>query len=153
MAGRWHNVVVEILRELCDEWKEDGRYKKVCLGNSDPIAVSYRKTTYYYQPDLYGLRPREVTDIYEVIDTETEGEAVMDIVYSALVPRVNVLQMVFSEEWKAEAIRDHATILLNRFHDDGKAFQRIYRPKYFVYLPRGTSRSKMKRTLRRELEF
>ncbi len=43
MAGKWHNTVVQVLRELCDEWVSKGLYKKVADGNSDPLPISYKK--------------------------------------------------------------------------------------------------------------
>ncbi|MDI6820531.1 MAG: hypothetical protein QMC89_06490 [Candidatus Hodarchaeaceae archaeon] len=139
MAGKWHNTIVEILEELCQEWVEQGYYKKVCDGNANPITVSYKKTPYYYQPDLYAIRPKsEKVDIYEVVDTESEGEAVMDIVYSALTPRVNLLLLVCSDGSKLQAIKGHAEIILNKMLDeDGKPFsKKMYSPRYFVHIPR-----------------
>ena len=155
LAGKWHNAVIEILSELCGEWEKAGTYKKTCRGDSEPIAVSYMKTTYYYQPDLYAVYVKrgQKIDIYEVIDTETEGEAVMDIVYSALA-RTNVLAMICSDESKLNAIRDHAKILLNRLYDeDRKKLERIYNPKYFIYLPRAMPKKRMKKKLRKQLDF
>lgn len=156
MPGKWHNSVVQVLNELCDEWAKNGPYKKVCDGNSSPIAVSYKKSTYYYQPDLYAVyQSNEKIDVYEVIDAETEGEAVMDIVYSALTPRINVLSIVCSDESKLEAIKQHARIILNKtFNDDKKAYKHMYNPRFFVYLPRSIRSSKvMKKELKRLLEF
>ncbi|MEM2742110.1 MAG: hypothetical protein QXJ31_02680 [Candidatus Bathyarchaeia archaeon] len=156
MAGKWHNTVVQVLRELCDEWVKNGLYKKVYDGNSDPIPISYRKQTYYYQPDLYAVYSKnEKVDIFEVIDTETEGEAVMDIVYSALTPRINVLCVVCSDNSKLEAIRQHARIILNKiFDEEKKSYNHIFRSKYFVYVPRtAKSAQAIKRLLKTQLEF
>jgi uncharacterized protein YwgA len=156
MAGKWHNTVVQVLRELCDEWVSEGIYKKVADGNSDPIPISYKKQTYYYQPDLYGIYSKnDKVDIFEVIDAETEGEAVMDMVYSALTPRVNFLCMICSDQSKLEAIKQHARIILNKiFDEEKKSYSRIFRSKYFVYVPRNARSSKaIKRLLRTRLEF
>jgi hypothetical protein len=157
MAGKWHNLIVDILSELCWEWVDQGNYKKVCNGNSEPITVSYKKRSYYYQPDLYAIRPKsEKVDIYEVIDAETEGEAVMDIVYSALTPRASLLNIVCSDSSKLEAIKDHAQIILNKmFDEDGKEFASImFNPQFFVHVPRSMkSRKKIRALLKRKLEF
>lgn len=156
MAGRWHNTVVQVLRELCEENVKTGLYSKFCDGNSDPIPVSYKKHTYYYQPDLYAIyQKNEKVDVFEVIDTESEGEAVMDMVYSALTPRVNVLCVVCSDSSKLEAIKLHARIILNKiFKEKQKSYASIFNPKYFVYIPRNVkSIKKMKNQLRKQMEF
>lgn len=151
MAGKWHKMMVQILRELCEEDIKSGVYSKVCDGNSEPIPVTYKKQTYYYQPDLYGVYVKsELVDIYEVIDTESEGEAVMDSVYSALTPRINVLCVVCSNDIKLEAIKKHARIILHKiFTEHKKSYAKIYNQKYFVYMPRKT---KGYETIKKELK-
>jgi hypothetical protein len=152
--------MVQILDELCEENVRAGLYKKVYDGNSEPIAVSCKKQTYYYQPDLYAVyQKNEKIDVFEVIDTESEGEAVMDIVYSALTPHINVLCIVCSDDSKLEAIKTHAKIILNKIFDDGKkSYAHIFRPKYFVHLPRDSRFTKktivaIKRRLKTEMDF
>lgn len=137
-----------------------GYYKKVCDGNSEPIPVAYKKQVYFYQPDLYGVyKTDEKVDVYEVIDAESEGEAVMDIIYSALTPRINVLCVVCSDDSKLEAIKTHARIILNKIFDDNKkSYIRIFRPKYFVHVPRDSrftkkTRVAIKRQIKTEMEF
>lgn len=123
--------------------KEDiksGIYRKVCDGNSDPIPITYKKQTYFYQPDLYAIYPKsELVDVYEVIDTESEGEAVMDI--------------VCSDNSKLDAIKTHARIILNKmFNEDKKSYAKIYNPKYFVYMPRKTKGyERIKKELRKRM--
>jgi hypothetical protein len=155
MAGRWHNTIVQILKELCEEGIKSGKYRKVCDGNSEPLAISYKKYTYYYQPDLYLLYPSGKIDVFEVIDTESEGEAVMDIVYSALTPRIQVISVVCSDESKLEAIKKHARIILNKFfNEDKKSYAYIFNKKYFVYVPRNAKFFKaIKKQLKKELDL
>jgi hypothetical protein len=137
-----------------------GLYKKVCDGNSEPIPVSYKKQVYFYQPDLYAVYQRdEKIDVFEVIDAESEGEAVMDIVYSALTPHINVMCVVCSDDSKLEAIKTHARIILNKIFDDNKKpYIHIFRPKYFVHVSRDSRFTKktivaIKRQLKTEMEF
>lgn len=160
MAGTWHNEIVQILRELCEQNVKTGLYKKVCDGNSEPIPVSYKKQVYFYQPDLYAVYQRdEKIDVFEVIDAESEGEAVMDIVYSALTPHINVMCVVCSDDSKLEAIKTHARIILNKIFDDNKKpYIHIFRPKYFVHVSRDSRFTKktivaIKRQLKTEMEF
>jgi len=160
LAGNWHNRIVQILDELCEENVKAGVYKKVYDGNSEPIAVSCKKQTYYYQPDLYAVSPKsEKIDVFEVIDTESEGEAVMDIVYSALTPHINVLCIVCSDDSKLKAIKTHAKIILNKIFDDNKkSYAHIFNPKYFVHVSRSSrftkkSMTAIKRQLRLEMDF
>jgi hypothetical protein len=160
LAGTWHNEIVQILRELCEQNVKTGLYKKVCDGNSEPIPVSYKKQVYFYQPDLYAVYQRdEKIDVFEVIDAESEGEAVMDIVYSALTPHINVMCVVCSDDSKLEAIKTHARIILNKIFDDNKKpYIHIFRPKYFVHVSRDSRFTKktivaIKRQLKTEMEF
>jgi len=160
LAGTWHNEIVQILRELCEESVKVGMYKKVCDGNSDPIPVSYKKQIYFYQPDLYGVyMSDEKIDVYEVIDAESEGDAVMDIIYSALTPRINALCVVCSDDSKLEAIKTHARIILNKIFDENKkSYIRIFRPKYFIHVPRYSrltkkTRATMKRQIKTAMQF
>ena len=160
LAGNWHNVIVQTLKELCEKNVKAGLYSKVSDGNSDPIPVSYKKQTYYYQPDLYAVyRKNEKIDVFEVIDTENEGEAVMDIVYSALTPHINALCVVCSDESKLEAIKTHARIILNRiFYDKQKSYVHVFNQKYFVHVPRQSrftrkSMTGVKKYLRQQMDF
>jgi hypothetical protein len=162
LAGKWHNEIVEILRGLCQQLVKTRYYKKVCDGMSDPIAISYKTQTYYYHPDLYAVYKSESArsvDIYEVIDTEPEGEVVMDIVSSALTPRINAFCVVCSTQSKLDDVKKHAKIILNKiFDDEQKSYSRIYTPKYLVLIPKGTPFTKntitsIKRTLYKEMNF
>jgi len=155
MAGRWHNMIVQILKELCEERIKSRKYKKICDGNSEPLAISYKKYTYYYQPDLYLVYPKKDIDVFEVIDTESEGEAVMDIVYSALTPGIHCISVVCSDESKLEDIKKHARIILNKFFDeDKKSYARIFNKNYFVYVPRNAKSFKaIKKQLKKELDL
>jgi len=155
LAGRWHNMIVKILEDLCQDWVEKGKYKKVYDGNIDPIPVSYKKQVYLYKPDIYAIvSETEKVDVFEVIDTETEGEAVMDIVYSALTPHISNLCMVFSDNSKLETVKRHAQIILNKiFTEDGKQFLDL-NPRYFVHVPREAKVIKtIKKQLKEQLEF
>ena len=158
MAGKWHNEIVKILRELCEQQlAKTGCYKKVCDGMGYPIAISHKTQTYYYHPDLYAVYKSESArsvDVYEVIDAEPEGEIVMDIVSSALTPRINMLCVVCADDSKLEDVKKHAKIILDKmFDDDGKSYYRIYRPKYFVHIPRNTQFTKKDiATIKRQLK-
>lgn len=160
MAGTWHNNIVQILRELCEQNVKTGLYKKVCDGNSDPISINYKKQNYFYQPDLYAVYQKtEKIDVFEVIDAESEGEAVMDIVYSALTPHINVLCVVCSDDSKLEAIKTHARIILNKIFDDNKkSYASVFNPKYFIHVPRDSRFTKktmtaIKKRIKTEMDF
>jgi len=155
LASEWHNMIVEILKELCQEYVEKGKYKKVKDGNIEPIPVSYRKHVYLYRPDLYAIWSKtEEVDVYEVIDTESEGEAVMDIVYSALTPRISNLCMVFSDNTRLETMKKHAQIILSKIFTEDKESFMEFNPRYFVYVPKEARVKKtVKNQLRERLEF
>jgi len=160
LAGKWHNEIVNILRELCEQ---SAYYKKVYDGISDPIHITYKTETYFYRPDLYAVYKSESAhsvDVYEIIDTEPEGEIVMDIVSSALTPRINALCVVCSNDSKLDdVVKKDAKIILNKiFDDEKKSYSRIYTPKYFVHIPRDTRFTKkniasIKRRLYVEMNF
>lgn len=149
MPSEWHEMILEILRDLCQEYVEKEKYKKVKDGNIDPLPISYRKHVYLYRPDLYAIwSETEKVDVYEVIDTESEGEAVMDIVYSALTPHIGNLCMVFSDSSSFEKVKKHARIILNKiFTEDREPFLEL-NPRYFVHVPKET---KVKKTVRNQL--
>jgi len=155
LAGKWHNMIVEILEDLCNEWVEKDKYRRVYDGNVDPIPVSYRKQVYLYKPDLYAIASDTGrVDVFEVIDTESEGEAVMDIIYSALTPNVNGLCMVCSDNSKLEIIKKHAQIILNKiFTEDQEQFL-VPVLRYFVHVPKEERVKKtIKKQLKEQLEF
>jgi hypothetical protein len=155
LPGRWHNLIVAILKELCQDWVIKGKYKKVYDGNIDPVFISFRKHVYPYKPDLYAVwAETEKVDICEIIDTEPEGEAVMDIVYSALTPHVSNLVMICSDSAKLELIKTHARIILNKiFAEDGERFLE-FNPRYFVHVPKDAMVKKtIKKQLSKQLEF
>ena len=155
---------VEIVHQVMMNWESLTRGPMGIPGVPSPagfslgsVAVDFsQKQTYYYQPDLYAVYSKnEKVDVFEVIDTETEGEAVMDIVYSALTPRINVMCVVCSDNSKLEAIKLHARIILNKmFDEEKKAYAHMFNSKYFVYISR-TSRSLrvIKKELKKQMDF
>jgi len=155
LAGKWHNMIVKILCHLCQDWVEKGKYKKVCNGNIDPLPVTYKKQVYFYQPDLYAIHiDTEKVDVFEVIDTESEGEAVMDLIYSALTPHIGNLCVVCSDNSKLEAIKTHARIILNKIFTENKEPFLEFNPRYFVYVPREARVIRtIKKQLKEQLEF
>lgn len=162
MPGRWHNAIRDTLFELCETYDP---YDKVWDGNKRPIGITVGRTTYYYQPDIYATYERsQKVDVYEVIDSESDGELVMDLVYSALTPRAETIGMVFSDAKKLETAKNHAKIILGRlcqesFTIEGSSvfyepLSDLYQPKYFVHIPkRMLNRDKIRKSLRRGFEF
>ncbi len=162
MPGKWHNAVRDTLFELCDFYDP---YDTVWDGNKRPIGITVGRTTYYYQPDIYATYSRSgKVDVYEVIDSESDGELVMDIVYSALTPRVETIAMVFADTKKLETAKLHAKIILGRLSQEVATFEGdsvfyeplsyLYKPKYFVHVPkRLTSKDKIGRILKRKMEL
>jgi len=161
LAGTWHNKIVQILDELCQEDVKNGIYSKV--HNNKPIdsPISYMKQVVWYQPDLYAIRKKEEKiDVFEVIDTQSEGEAVEDMVLSALTPRVSSLCIVCSDSEYLEKIKKKAIVILHKIYDeDKKSYASIFNPKYFMHVPKNTrftkprSVARIKSMLRQQLEF
>jgi len=150
LAGAWHNTIIEILEDLCNEWVEKRRYRRVYDGNIDPIPVSYRKQVYLYKPDIYAIvSDTGRIDVFEVLDAESEGEAVMDIVYSALTPNINSLCMVCSEDTKLMLIKKHAQIILNKILDEEQEPLLVPNLRYFVHIPK---EERVKRTIKKQLK-
>ena len=162
MPGKWHNSVVKTLFELCENYDS---YDKIWDGNKRPIGITVGRSTYYYQPDLYASYWRGgKLDVYEVIDSETEAELVMDLVYSALVPNAETIAMVFSNAEKLERAKLHGKIILSRLCQESLTFEgtsvyyeplsNLFQHKYFVHIPKRVTSSKdIRRILKRRLEF
>lgn len=83
-----------------------------------PIPITHFRTTIYYRPDVYGRTTLGKLDIYEVVYTESEGEVVADIVYSALSENISSLSIICSDKEYTQKIKKLAEIVLNRIHDD-----------------------------------
>lgn len=161
MPGKWHNAVVKALFELCEEHDS---YDKIWDGNKRPIGISVGKNTYYYQPDIYASYWRGgKLDVYEVIDSESEAELLMDIVYSALVPNAETIAMIFSNAQKLERARLHAKIILSRLCQESLTFEgtsvyyepliELFQSKYFVHVPKRTNARSIRNILKKRLDF
>jgi hypothetical protein len=118
------------------------------------------KQVVWYQPDVYAVHKKEeAIDVFEVIDTEKEGEVIGDIVLSALTPHVNSLTIVCSDSKYLEKIKTYAKVILNKIYDeDQNSYTSIFNPNYFIHIPRNTRFTKknnlaIKRMLRQQLEF
>ena len=153
---------VKALFELCEDYES---YDKVWDGNKRPIGITVGRSTYTYQPDVYASYWRSgKVDVYEVIDSEPDGELVMDLVYAALTPRVETIGMVLADTKKLETAKLHAKIILGRLCEESLTFEgssvyyeplsHLFQPKYFVYIPRRIKSSKVVRSvLKRKMEF
>ena len=152
--------MVQILYELCQEDVKNGIYSKVYDNKVIEPPLSYMKQVVWYQPDVYAVRKKDETiDVFEVIDTETEGEAIGDIVLSALTPRLGYLVIVCSDSKYLEKIKTNAKVILNKIYDEEqKSYGSIFNPNYFVHIPKNIRFTKktslaIKRMLRQQLEF
>jgi len=160
LAGTWHNKIVQILYELCQEDFKNGIYSKVYNNKAIDSPISYMKQVAWYQPDLYAVHKKEETiDVFEVIDTESEGEAIGDIVLSALTPRIANFCIVCSDSKYLEKIKTNAKVILNKIYDEDKnPYASIFNPHYFVHIPKNTRFTKktsvaIKKMLKQQLEF
>jgi hypothetical protein len=160
LAGTWHTKIVQILDELCQEDVKNGIYSKVYKNKAIEPTLSYMKQVVWYQPDLYAVRKKdEKIDVFEVIDTETEGEAIGDIVLSALIPHIADFCIVCSDYKYLEKIKTNAKVILNKIYDeDKKPYSSIFNPNYFVHIPRNTRFTQktiatIKKQLKQQLEF
>lgn len=156
----WHNKIVKILDELCQEDVKNGLYSKVYNNKAIDPPVSYNKQVAWYQPDIYAIHKKEETiDVFEVIDTESEGEAIGDIVLSALTPRIANFCVVCSDSKYLERIKANARVILNKIYDEDKnSYASLFNPKYFVYIPKNTRFTQkniatIKKTLKQQFEF
>jgi hypothetical protein len=160
LAGKWHNEIVKILDELCQEDLKNGLYSKVYNNKAIESPVSYNKQVAWYQPDIYAVHKRDETiDVFEVIDTESEGEAIGDVVLSALTPHIRNFCVVCSDSEYLERIKTNAKIILNKIYDENQnSYAFMFNPRYFAYVPKDTqftqkNISTIKRTLKRQFEF
>ena len=160
MAGTWHNKMVQILDELCQEDVKNGIYSKVYDNKAIDPPLSYMKQVVWYQPDLYAVRKKdEKIDVFEVIDTESEGEAIGDIVLSALTPRISSLCIVCSDFKYLEKLKTNAKVILNKiYNEDQDSYASIFNPNYFTHIPKNTrftkkTIAKIKKQLKQQLEF
>lgn len=160
MVGTWHKKVVRILEELCQEDVKNGIYSKVYDNKTIDSPISYNKQVVWYQPDIYAVRKEdEAIDIFEVVDTQSEGEAIGDIVLSALTPRALNFCIVCSDSTYLEKIKTYAKVILNKIYNENQnSYAFIFKQKYFAYIPKNTRFTQkdiatIKKTLKQQFEF
>lgn len=168
-ATKLHDVIVELLFELCNETKTDAgkpvyrsvyadhigrKYRPIILAShvpkKTPVALKYN-------PDVWAqVKRKQCFDICEVWHSETEVEAVQDIVYSSLVDGIRYLHIVCTGENLTDRdAKNLVNLILRKIHDDeGK---KLLDPTdvYITDLPQKlwNDRIKMKDYLKKKLKF
>ncbi len=68
MKKKWHQQVIDITVELCEEWKKRGKYKSIIRGSPmNPVTISCGRSVHFYQPDIYAYSKKGELDIYEFL--------------------------------------------------------------------------------------
>jgi hypothetical protein len=160
IMGDEHDEIVEILAELCEE----NGYVKICAHHVsegyEPLIVVLprrgRPLAENFYPDVWAETKRRLIDIYEVWHTESELDAVQDILFSALTKNIQYLHIICTgQNITKERAGDLVDLILSKIHDEkGK---HLLHPDY-VYVAsvpeemQGNKRA-IKRHLRKALGF
>jgi hypothetical protein len=158
----FHDEVVDILFELCRGYKAPtGKdyYSSVFADhigqNYEPIILSgsirrHKPFARNYYPDVWAqISRKQQYDIYEVWHSETEAQAVQDIVFSSLVKGAQYIDIICTGENLTGDDAEQLTHLILRDDDDeNKTFQ-----IYDVPQNLRSNNAKLKKYLRKELGF
>lgn len=164
-----HNEIVEILFELCKETKTDAGnqvYSSVYAHNIgqkyNPIILTGHITKHKpmaknYYPDVWAqVKRKQLFDVYEVWHSETEVEAVEDLLFSSLMRGIRYLHIVCTgENLTREDAKKLMSLILKKIHnEEGK---KLLDPDAVIItdLPENlwNNKVKMKKYLKKELEF
>ena len=160
IVGDEHDEIVEILADLCDE----GGYSEICAyhvwENYKPIPIILprrgRPLVENFNPDVWAETKLRLLDIYEVWHTESELDAIQDILFSALAKNVQYLHIICTGEYiTKERAEDLVDLILSKLYNEKG--HHLLHPGY-VYvasIPGEMRRNKkaIKRHLRKTLKF
>ena len=128
-----HNRIIKIVYDLCLEFtnaKGKSVYSDIF---ADHIGVNYKPLILTanmgkrkkplarkYNPDVWAkVDKKHKYDIYEVWHSETEGDAIVDVLLSSFVEGIRYLHIICTEEnissLEAQEILD---FIINKVHDD-----------------------------------
>ena len=165
-----HDEIVEILFELCKETKTDAGKPIYSSVYADHIGRKYKPlilTAYIgkkkkplakkYSPDVWAqVKRKGFFDICEVWHSETEAEAVEDILFSSLVGGVRYLHIVCTgENLTSEEAEELVDFVLHRIHDEEGNKLLDASDVYIADIPEKLwdDSVKIKKYLKRELAF
>jgi len=163
-----HDEVVEILYELCKEYKTSKGKHYYSSIYADHISQGYKPIILTgnitkhkpfarnYSPDIWAqVSRKQQYDIYEVWHTETEAEAVQDIVFSSLVKGVQYIYIVCAGKGLTGDDAEQLGNLILRENRDEKGILIEAREIQIVDLPEKLPSNKvnMKKFLRKKLGF
>jgi len=129
-----HDRTVKAIFDLCKEYETPSgikNYSKVYADhigeNYNPILISAymprkKPVAKIYQPDVWAqVRGKEQIDVFEVWHTETEDQAVRDILFSSLVRGIRDLCIVCTGQGiSGNTARELRNLILFRIHDEEK---------------------------------
>jgi hypothetical protein len=157
-----HDEIVSILLELCKGYKVystsyPGRKRRLAFA----IPRSGKPISKQYEPDVIAeWRRGKYKDIYEVWHSESEGEAVLDILYPALHRAQNkeikyLIIVCTGYNLGKEEAKDLTNLILNNLRD--KEGESLFRSDEVLVteIPEKiqADRLKMKEYLKQELKF
>jgi len=164
-----HDETIEVLFELCKEYKNSRGKSEYSSVNADHIGQKYKPiiltahitkhkpVARNYSPDVWAqVRRKRLFDVCEVWHSETEGDAVEDILFSSFVGGIRYLHIVCTgENLTSEDAEELVNLILNKTRDEeGK---KLLDPDSVVIadLPEKlwNDKVKMKKHLKKELEF
>lgn len=164
-----HDRTVEILFKLCKETRTDAGKPVYSSIYADHIGLKYRPiilTAYIpkkkplakkFSPDVWAqVKRKRRFDVYEVWHTETETDAIEDILFSLLVEDIRFLHIICTgQNLTGEDARELVNFIIYRICDDeGK---KMIHPGdiYIADLPKRmwNDNVKIKKHLQRELLF
>jgi len=164
----FHDRVVKILFELCKELKTPAGKSYYSSIFADHIGQDYKPiilTAHIskhkplaknYYPDIWAqVNGKRERDIYEVWHTETEADAVRDIVFSCLVEGVKYIGIVCTEENLTDDDAEALAHLVNRLSEDEEKKPSTNGTIEIAKVPRElrNDKVKLKKYLKEKLEF
>jgi hypothetical protein len=122
--GSEHDEIVKILFELCQDYNYSQIHAYNISEECDPLPITLprrgRSLTENYNPDIWAETKRRLIDIYEVWHSETESEAILDILYSALTKNVNYLHIVCTgDNITEDRAEDLVYLILGKLYKGG----------------------------------
>jgi len=128
--GDLHSKIVSILAKLCrDITRESGKpwYKEVFADNVEgfekkPLGITLvrrgRSLIQNFYPDIWAEYPRAGVDVFEVWHSESENEAINDIVLSSLVKNIKYLHIVCTGyRITKDKAGEFVDLILNKLHN------------------------------------
>ena len=152
-----HDKIVGIIAELCrDSERGSGRpyYKEIYADHTKgfekkPLAIILvrrgKSLIQNYYPDVWAEYPRGGMDVFEVWHSESEPEAINDIVLPAMVKGIKYLHIVCTGyKISGDKAKELVDLLLNKLHNSRGNYLLPPKNVYIVDIPEKIHKNRAK---------